>query len=442
MAQISNLPIGSADVTKLESAGFLTAEDIILVQGTISGFTDKKSAAIKKVAMHALVLEATIKIDIKPQSVICHLRELNGAIETAVRGLFDVNEGRCTIAQQPGKIIISKRLDSAYQFSKVLEQAKNICSELSRRSKTTTKANGQDFSDEEIIEFASSRGFDGFYEEVFDEIAGNELMKRAISAAIFSSFNEPVHVIIIGDPGSAKTLARDIIRKNFSGVSAVGANTTRAGLVCNMASGQLGALAYSDNRLVLLDEFDKIQGDNIDLTYELLSNGTCSIHSGKIHREIQSRFTAIALGNPKTGVFGQYPLKDIGMDPVLMSRFALIVRSETVTGPEREELFRSMIYKIPKQIKDIQQFDQWVTKARNFNPEFEISKQVEDRYIQFCSRLVDEHIATELRRDLRMGMYMRRIPMAIARASFQNVNDEILNKAFKLIKEAASQWAS
>jgi len=95
----------------------------------------------------------------------------------------------------------------------------------------------------------------------------------------------------------------------------------------------------------------------------------------------------------------------------LMSRFALIVRSETVTGAERVELFRKMLYRRPKPIKDIQKFDQWVQMAREFVPIFEVSKEIEDKYIEYCSRIVDEHLATELRRDLRMGMYITRIPI-------------------------------
>lgn len=440
MVQISALPITSPEITKLESSGFLTAEDIVLAPGVIPGFTGARSVAIKKLAMRTLALEAVKHVDIKPESVTFQLAEQNAAVEASIAGILDVDEKRCAILCQPGAVTISRKLDSPYQFPKALEEAKTFRVELSRKLKTSVKPSGEVFAEEEIVEFARSKGFDGFWREVFDEIIANEVMKRAISAAIFSSPEEPAHVLVVGDPASAKTLARDIIRKNFSRVSAIGANTTKAGLVCNMATGQLGALAYSDNRLVLIDEFDKIREDNIELTYELLSNGTCSIHSGKIHRELQSRFIAVALGNPKPGVFGQYPLHDIGLDPVLMSRFALIVRSETVAGAERVELFRKMLHRKPKPIKDIQKFDQWVQMAREFAPIFEVSKELEDKYIEYCSRIVDEHLATELRRDLRMGMYIRRIPMAIARASFGNVTDETLEKAFKLIREAISQW--
>ena len=79
-------------------------------------------------------------------------------------------------------------------------------------------------------------------------------------------------------------------------------------------------------------------------------------------------------------------------------------------------------------------------EGKNFYPELEVSRETEDKYIDYCSRIVDEHISSELRRDLRMGMYMRRIPIAIARASFENVTDTTLNQAFKMIKEAVRQW--
>ena len=45
-----------------------------------------------------------------------------------------------------------------------------------------------------------------FYEEFFSDITGTDLMKKAITIALFSTFDEPVNVLILGDPGSAKTL--------------------------------------------------------------------------------------------------------------------------------------------------------------------------------------------------------------------------------------------
>jgi hypothetical protein len=81
---------------------------------------------------------------------------------------------------------------------------------------------------------------------VFEEIKGNEFMKIALTLSLFSTPNEPIHSPVVGDPASAKTMAKDILSQNFSDVQLIGANSTRADLVINRTNGELGALAFSD----------------------------------------------------------------------------------------------------------------------------------------------------------------------------------------------------
>jgi len=56
------------------------------------------------------------------------------------------------------------------------------------------------------------------------------------------------------------------------------------------------------------------------------------------------------------------------------------------------------------------------------------------------NELVEEHYTTQLRRDLRMGDYTRRIPQAIARASFTDVGDEELDEAEKILYDSVESW--
>jgi len=59
-------------------------------------------------------------------------------------------------------------------------------------------------------------------------------------------------------------MAKEIIGDQFSDITYIGANTTRSGLVCNLGTGDLGALPHSHKKLVLVDEFDKIPGEDIE----------------------------------------------------------------------------------------------------------------------------------------------------------------------------------
>jgi len=295
---------------------------------------------------------------------------------------------------------------------------------------------------QKIVSFAQERGFDVFWQNVFEEIHGNDIMKQALTVSMFSSYTEPVHLLVIGDPGSSKTLAKDIIAKNFKDISLVGGNSTRSGLVCNLTSGALGVLAYSDLKLVLVDEFDKIPKEDIEYCSELLSNGKASVHSARVHKNIESRFIMIAFANPKSKLFGPNPIDDIGLSPILMSRFSLIIKTEDLAKEERMELFKTKFYGI-SELKEVPElYDQWVKLARLHKPETKVSEDKLKKYLDNTDKIFQKYSNTPLRRDLRMGDYVKRIPMAIARAEFSNVTNKILDKAEKILDESLKLWGS
>jgi DNA replicative helicase MCM subunit Mcm2 (Cdc46/Mcm family) len=275
---------------------------------------------------------------------------------------------------------------------------------------------------------------------VFEEIQGNDIMKKVITTSLFSTFHEPVHSLIIGEPGSSKTMAKELISEQFSDITNIGANTTRSGLVCNLGTGDLGALPHSNHKVVLVDEFDKIPSEDIEYCYELLSNGKCSVHSAKLHQNIESEFIMIAFANPRTQVFTKNALTDIGLSPLLMSRCALIIKVQNITREERLDLFKRKFYG-GGEIKDKHEYyDQWVKLARRYEPKITATSEVVDQYINNMNDIVEKHYATTLRRDLRMTDYIRRIPMAIARASFSPINNDVITQAGELIQDSINTW--
>jgi len=261
-----------------------------------------------------------------------------------------------------------------------------------------------------------------------------------IAASIFSTFEEPVHSLIIGEPGSSKTMAKEIITERFSEIITIGANTTRSGLVCHLGTGDLGALPHANRKLVLVDEFDKIPGEDIEYCYELLSNGKCSVHSAKLHQSIESNFIMIAFANPKSQVFGKNALKDIGLSPLLMSRCALVVKVQNIGKEDRLNLFRKKFYGTGELKEKHDYYDQWVKLARRFEPTITASEKNVNKYLDIMNNIVEDHYNTTLRRDLRMSDYLRRIPLAIARSSFTSVDNKVLVEAEALIKESIETW--
>jgi DNA replicative helicase MCM subunit Mcm2 (Cdc46/Mcm family) len=235
-------------------------------------------------------------------------------------------------------------------------------------------------------------------------------------------------------------LAKDIISHNFTGLSLVGGNSTRSGLVCNLTTGELGVLAYSDQKLVLVDEFDKIPKEDIEYCSELLSNGKANVHSAKVHADIVSRFIMIAFANPKSKIFSDIPLKDIGLSPILMSRFGLVVKTESLEKDDRMELFKKKFYGETEIKKVPELYDQWVKLARLHEPKIKISDGKIKKYLDNADQFFQKYEKTALRRDLRMGDYVKRIPMAIARAEFSDVTDKTLELAEQILTDSLKDW--
>ena len=235
-------------------------------------------------------------------------------------------------------------------------------------------------------------------------------------------------------------MAKEIISEQFKDITNIGANTTRSGLVCNLGTGDLGALPHSNHKLVLVDEFDKIPSDDVEYTYELLSNGKCTVHSAKVHQNITSHFIMIAFANPKTKVFTKDALSDIGLSPLLVSRCALIVRVKNISTEDRLNLFQKKFFGKSELKEKHDYYDQWVRLARKFTPEITASESSVKKYLSEMNKIVESYYSSNLRRDLRMADYIRRIPMAIARASFSQITDEILEEAESIIHDSIITW--
>jgi len=296
--------------------------------------------------------------------------------------------------------------------------------------------------DIDLISIARETGLEGFIDNFFLEIEGNDLMKKALACALFSTPEEPVHVLVVGDPAGGKSLARDIIAKKLGQeVELVGATATRAGLVCNLTTGGRGILADSDGKIALVDEFDKIPDKDMEYCYELMAIGKCTIHSARIHEMIESRFIMIAFANPIRMVFGNEPMKDIGFPPALLSRFALIVKAEELEADRRKRLImRKVIGEATESSSSSRLHLTWLQEARKFQPRFVASDEDITRYIDKIDGIIEQYLSTPLRRDLRMGDYARRIPVAIAKARFSDVDGEILKEAGQLMEDCVVGW--
>ncbi len=431
-----------SDRKKLENMGITTLEQIALMSVSSLGMGPSKGNMLIQRARNILANQNLTEINIIDENTVeIHVKRTDRAIIKSVLNSLDVYQVKWGNAQLKTKGNTLTLTRKAKAFDKIVSKAEALQEVLEVKKIEEYEKRGIFLPEEEITAFAQKRGFTKFWENVFSEIHGNAIMKQVLAVSMFSTFDEPVHSLIIGEPGSSKTMAKEIINDRFSNITNIGANTTRSGLVCNLGTGDLGALPHAHHKLVLIDEFDKIPNEDIEYCYELLSNGKCSVHSAKLHQNIESHFIMIAFANPRSKVFGSNALKDIGLSPLLISRCALVVRVQDITREDRLDLFKKKFYGAGEAKEKHDYYDQWVKLARSHEPSITASDKTVNKYIDNVNSIVEQYHSTSLRRDLRMADYLRRIPLAVARAQFTNVTDEIVQQSEDIITQSIESWA-
>ena len=438
---LSLLGVIPSDRKKLESMGITKLEQIAIMSVTSLGMGNSKGNMLIQRARNILANENITDVRIVDEDLIeVEVKRTDRAVIKSVLNALDVYAAGWGNASLKTDDNLLKLTRNSQAFSKVISKAEGLQEVIESKRIGEREKRGIYLPDEELIEFAKERGFKGFWQNVFQEIHGNDIMKKVIVTSMFSTFREPVHSLIIGEPGSSKTMAKEIIGDQFSDITNIGANTTRSGLVCNLGTGDLGALPHSHEKLVLIDEFDKIPGDDIEYCYELLSNGKCSVHSAKLHQNIVSEFIMISFANPRSKVFGKKALSDIGLSPLLVSRCALIVKVQNISKDDRINLFRKKFYGGGEIKEKHDYYDQWMRLSRTYEPKITASDKAVGKYIDDVNEIVEKYYSTTLRRDLRMADYIRRIPLAIARASFAPVDDKVIKEAGEIFRESIETW--
>ncbi len=436
---LSLLGVSPSDRRRLEAMGITTLEQIVLMDRYSLGLSKGKSDSLIQAAANILANRHIKDVQIQGNRVIITTQ---GAEETVLVAMAKEIFGSLGEYSFTDNQIIIMPGKSPYggDFRYILQNAKRWLDITSAKSRGFLQREGITLSEHELTDFARERGIAGFIQNVFGEIKGNELMKWAITAAMFSSFREPLHVLVVGEPGSGKTMARDIIVESFSDIVPIGANSTRAGLVCNRATGELGALAAANEKLALIDEFDKLNEDDVQHCYELFSNAKCQVDTARIHTTLESHFTAIAFANPKWEVFKGRPMDEIGIRATMLSRFALIVPSEML-GPDVFKEILAQKLTGESELKSLPHYyDQWVKLSRHHKPQIQASEKLIDSYMNEGAALYERYCATPLRRDHRMADYLARLPKTIARAEFSDVTDQVLERSLQLVRDSISAW--
>lgn len=134
----------------------------------------------------------------------------------------------------------------------------------------------------------NKKHFDNGRSSSFKEIIGHYETKEILNKAIVSK--NPVHILLVGRPGSAKTLFLLEINRLFkSSIFVVGSNTTKAGLT--------NQLFDSRPKFVLVDELEKMSYTDQNSLLHLMENGMVSETKINKTREILLHSSVFASAN-------------------------------------------------------------------------------------------------------------------------------------------------
>lgn len=186
--------------------------------------------------------------------------------------------------------------------------------------------------------------WDKIVASVAPSIYGNLEIKEAIALHLFggvSGYNGDgswqrgdIHVLLIGDPGIAKSKMLDVVLALCPrGIMTSGKGSSTAGLTAAAVpdgSGgwtlDAGAAVLADRGHLLVDEMDKMNADDRSALHRAMEQQEVPINKAGINTVLKSRCAMLAAANPVSGRFSDYEdiASQFNLPPTLLSRFDLI----------------------------------------------------------------------------------------------------------------------
>ncbi len=189
-------------------------------------------------------------------------------------------------------------------------------------------------------------------------IWGYEEIKRSLVLQLFggvpksnidgSKSRGDVHILLVGDPGVAKSVILGFMA-NISpkGRYVVGKSTTGAGLTATVVrdeylkgwSLEAGAMVLANKGLVCIDELEKMDPQDRSAMHEAMEQQTVTISKANVQATLRAETSVLAAANPKFGRFDPYQsvAQQIDIPPTLINRFDVIFTLRDIPNKEKDE---------------------------------------------------------------------------------------------------------
>ncbi|MBI5391862.1 minichromosome maintenance protein MCM [Candidatus Woesearchaeota archaeon] len=213
--------------------------------------------------------------------------------------------------------------------------------------------------EQQIIALAQDpKLFEKFTQAIAPSVYGYEKIKEALVLQLVGAARRvkgdatvmrgDIHILLIGDPGSAKSTLLTFVAKAapkarfVAGTSASGAGLTASVVKDEFLRGwalEAGAMVLANKGILCADEIDKMGEDDRAALHSAMEQQVVTISKANIQATLSAQTTMLAAANPKLGRFDPYsPLaSQIDLPPTLINRFDLIFPIRDIPNKEKDE---------------------------------------------------------------------------------------------------------
>jgi len=213
-------------------------------------------------------------------------------------------------------------------------------------------------------------------QSVAPSIYGFDNIKRSVLLQLFGGVKKiksdggstrgDIHILLVGDPGVAKSVLLKTTSKIASkGRYVSGKAATAAGLTAAVVKDEFlrgwsleaGAMVLSNKGMVCIDEIEKMDEHDRSTMHEAMEQQSVTIAKANIQASLRAETAVLAAGNPKHGRFDPYtPIpQQIDISPALLSRFDVIFVIRDLPNKKQDEAIATHVLEEHKQgiIRDV-----------------------------------------------------------------------------------------
>ena len=271
-----------------------------------------------------------------------------------------------------------------------------------------------DISEEDerqILELAADKDlFKKIIGSIAPSIYGYEEIKQTLALQLFGGVKKKradgtdtrgdIHVLLVGDPGVAKSVALKFMASIApKGRYVVGKSTSGAGITASVVKDEFmrgwaleaGAMVLSNKGMVCIDEIDKMSPEDRSAMHESLEQQTVTITKANIQATLKAETSVLAAANPKLGRFEPFQViaQQIDMPPTLLNRFDVIFTLRDLPDRGKDEAIASHVLREhkregKKQVIEKELLRKYIAYAKQrFQPLLtdEAIKEIKDFYV-------------------------------------------------------------